>query len=161
MTAVPAGLLLQLVQLVLPGLALQGTHHPVPTPGLQQTERKGAGLDPTLCPASFLRRASQNPTLPLTLMTAVVGAQHLKLAVSLRERVRQAPMVEPLTVVAVLMMKAPAAVCPAAEEQQKMRASSRTVWTMKSRGPAVRQRGQMLEVAAVPLSLKMQRACLK
>ena len=70
-------------------------------------------------------------------------------------------MAEPLTVAAVQMMKAPAAAGPAAEEQQKMRASSRMVWTMKVRGPAVRQRGQMLEVAAVPLSLIMQKASLK
>ena len=51
MNAVPAGPLFQLVQLVLLCLALQGAHHPVPTPGLQHTERKGAGLNPTPCPS--------------------------------------------------------------------------------------------------------------
>ena len=127
----PAGLLLQLVQLVLPCSALQGAHPPIPTPGLQQTERKGAGLDPTLHPASFLRRASQNPVLPLTLLMAVVAAQHLKMAVSLKARVRQAPTLEPQTAAEVQMMKAPAAAGPAAEEQWKMRVFSRTAQTMK------------------------------
>ena len=83
---------------------------------LQQMERKGAGLDPTPHPASFLRRASQNPTLPLTLKMAVVGAWCLKMAASLRERVRQAPMKEPLTVAAVQMVKALTAVGPAVKK---------------------------------------------
>ena len=94
---VPVGLLLQLVQLFLLCPALQGAHHPIPAPGLQQTERKGVGLNPALHPAPILRRASQNPTLTLTLtlMMKVVAAQHLKMVVSLRERVRWVLMVEP------------------------------------------------------------------
>ena len=83
---------------------------------------------------------------------AVVVAQHLKMAVSLRERVRQALMAEPLTVATVQMMKAPAAAGLAVEEQWKMRVSSRTVWTVKVMDPAVRLRGQTLDAAAAPQS---------
>ena len=94
-------------------------------------------------------------------MMAVVVALHCKMAASLRERVRQALMVGPLTVASVKMMKAPAAADLAAKEQQKTRAASRMVWTMKVRDPAVRLRGQTLEVAAAPQSLIMQRTSLK
>ena len=124
-------------------------------------ERKGAGLDPALCPASYLRRASQNPTPPLALMMAVVAAQHLKMMVSLEARVRWALMMEPQTAVAVQMMKASAVAGLAVEEQWKMRASRRMVRTMKAGNPVVRWRGQMLEAAAAPLNLLMQRASLK
>ena len=67
--------------------------------------------------------------------------QHLQMAVSLRENVRQALMMEPLTAAVVEMMKALAAVGLVVKKQQTMRALSRMVQTMKARGPAVRQRG--------------------
>ena len=118
----------------LPCPALQCAHHPTPTPGLQQREGEG-DLDPTPCPASFLRGPSQNPPPPLTLMRAAVAAQHLKMTASLMVRVRQAPMME---VAVVQMMKALAAASLAVKKQQTMRVPSRTARTMKVRGPAVR-----------------------
>ena len=70
-------------------------------------------------------------------------------------------MMEPLTVAAVQMMKALAAVSLEVKKQQMMRVPSRMVQTMKVRGLAVRWMGQTLEVAAAPPTLIMQRAHLK
>ena len=61
MTPVPAEPLLQLAQPALPRPALQGTHHPTPTPGLQEREGEG-DLDPTLHPASSQGTQPESPT---------------------------------------------------------------------------------------------------
>ena len=89
-------------------------------------------------------------------MMAVVMTQHLKMVGSLREKMRWAPMAEPLTVVVVQMMKAPTATGLAVDKQQETRTPSRMVQTMKVRDPAVRLRGQMLEAVVASQSLIMQ-----
>ena len=55
-----------------------------------------------------------------------------------------------------------AAVSKAVKKHQMMRVPSRVVWTMKARGPTVRQRGQTPEAAmGPPNNLIIQRAHLK
>ena len=139
---------------------LQCAHHPTPAPGLLQRERVG-DLSPAPCPASFPGEPNKNALPPPCLMRAAMAALCLKMTVSSMVRVRQVPMTEILTVAAAQMMKAPAAVSQTVEKHQMTRAPSKVVLTMKVRGPTVRQRGQMLEVAAAPLNLITQRVQLK
>ena len=90
-----------------------------------------------------------------------MAAPRLKMTVSLMARRSWVQMKETLTVVAAQMMKAPAAVSQTVEKHQMMGVPSKVVLTMKVRGLTVRQRGQMLEAAAVPPNLITLRVCLK
>ena len=70
--------------------------------------------------------------------TSPAGSASSAVSASQMARVRWALMIETLTVVAVQMMKAPAATSQAVKKHQMMRVPSRMVQTMKARGLTVR-----------------------
>ena len=101
----------------------------LPSHSLSRTPTKGeGGTSQSSSTSSLFLQGTQPESLPsLCLMREAMVAEHLKMTASLMVRVRQALMMEILTVASAQMIKALAAASQAVKKHQTMRVPSRAV----------------------------------